>query len=101
MLSGTVEPACRRPLSSLWPGSVDALSGRDAAGPTLSPVSIFAPDAPDEQATAVVTRATIQPIANRGTTAAGAPFLVTTQCRVGTKCPPDWPARSRSTRGVA
>lgn len=92
MLSGTVEPACRRPHSSLWPRSVDTLSGRDADGPTLSPVSISAPDAPDEQATAVVTRDTIQPIANRGTTAARALFLVTTQCRVGMKCAPDWPS---------
>jgi hypothetical protein len=92
MLSGTVEPACRRPHSSAWHGPVDTLTGRDAVLPTRSPVSISAPGAPDEQATAVVTRATIQPIANRGTTAARAPFLVTTQCRVGTKCAPDWPS---------
>jgi hypothetical protein len=92
MLSGTVEPACRRPHSSLWPRSVDTLSGRDAVGPTLSPVSISAPDAPDEQATAVVTRETIQPIANRDTTAARALFLATAQTRVGTKGTPDWPS---------
>ena len=91
MLSGTVEPACRRP-PSLWPGFLDTLGGRDAAAPTLSPVWISAPDAPHGQGIAVVTRATIQPIANRGTTAARAPFLVTTQCRVGTKCAPDWPS---------
>jgi hypothetical protein len=92
MLLGSLEPACRRRHSSLWPGSVAAVSGHDAVGPTLSPVSISPHDAPDEQATAVVTRATIQPIANRGTTAARAPFLVTTQCRVGSKCAPDWPS---------
>jgi hypothetical protein len=92
MLLGSLEPACRRPHSSLWPGSVAAVSGRDAVGPTLSPIVISPHDAPDEQATAAVTRATIHPIANRGTTAARAPFLVTTQCRVGTKGAPDWPS---------
>jgi len=91
MLSGTVEPACWRPHSSLWSGSVDTLSGRDAVEPMLSPIAISSLDAPDEQATGVVTRDTIQPIANRGTTAARALFLVTTQCRVGTKCVADWP----------
>jgi hypothetical protein len=92
MLVGSLEPACRRPHSSLWPGSVAAVSARDAVGPTLSSIVNSPPDAPHEQATAAVTRATIHPIANRGTTAARAPFLVTAQCRVGTKGAPDSPS---------
>lgn len=92
MLLGSLEPACRRPYSSLWPGSVATVSGRDAVGRTLSPFVISPPDAPDEQATAAVTRATIHPIANRGTTATRALFLVTTQCRVGTNSAPDCPS---------
>jgi hypothetical protein len=92
MLLGSLGSACRRPHSSLWPGSVAAVSGRDAVGATLSPIVISAPGAPDQQATTAVTRATIHRIANRGTTAARAPFLVTTHCRVGTKGAPDWPS---------
>jgi hypothetical protein len=46
-------------------------------------------DAPDQQATTTVTRATIHPIANRETTAGRAPLLATTQTRVGTHGAPD------------
>jgi hypothetical protein len=80
MLSGSVEPACRRRHSSLRSGITDPL--------TL----ISAHDAPDQQATTAVTRATIHPIVNRATTAEREPFLATRQSRVGTKGAPDWPS---------
>ncbi|MDT5169829.1 MAG: hypothetical protein QOD02_3160 [Mycobacterium sp.] len=89
MLSRSVEPACRRRHSSVLPGTSGPVSGHDAASPTPPLVLICVYDAPDQQATTTVTRATIHPIANRETTAGRAPLLATTQTRVGTHGAPD------------
>jgi hypothetical protein len=90
MLSGSLEPACRRRYWSIFLGICDAVSGHDPTHQLPGPVLISEPDAPRRQATAAVTRATIHPIANRVTTAGREPFLATTQTRVGTKGTPDW-----------
>jgi hypothetical protein len=92
MVSGSVEPACRRCHSSMLPGQTGALSGRDATGPLHRPILICAYDAPRRRATSAVTHATIHPIANRVTTTGREPFLATTQTRVGTKGTPGWPS---------
>jgi len=85
MLSGSVEPACRRRHSSLPSGIVGAVRGHDAYGPTPPLILICAYDAPNQQATTAVTRATFHPIVDRA-------FLATTQSRVGTKGAPGWPS---------
>jgi hypothetical protein len=90
MLSGSVEPACRRTHSSVLAWTTGAVSGHDAPGPRAAQTSISAYDAPDQQATTAVTRATIHPIANRVTTARRGPFLPTARTRVGTQGAPDW-----------
>jgi hypothetical protein len=92
MLSGSVEPACRRRHSSILPRPTGALSGRDATGPLRSLSLICAYDAPHRRATSAVPHATIHPIANRVTTTGREPFLAITQTRVGTKGTPDWPS---------
>jgi hypothetical protein len=90
MLTGSVEPACRRRHLSVLSGTNGAVSGHDAARRPLSLISICAYDALDQQATAPVTRATIHPIANRETNAGRGPLLATTQTRVGMHGAPDW-----------
>jgi hypothetical protein len=85
MLSGDVEPACRRRRSSILPRMISALSGRDATGSMRRPILVSAYDAPHRQATSAGAHATIQPIANRLTTTGREPFLATTQTRVGPK----------------
>lgn len=89
MLSRSVEPACRRRHSSALPGTSGPVSGHDAASPTPRLILVCVYDAPDQQATTTVTRATIHPIANRETTAGRAPLLAITQTRVGTHGAPD------------
>jgi len=92
MLSGSVEPACRRRHSSIFLVTHDAVSGHDPTLQLPGPILIAAPGAPHQQATTTVTPATIHPIANRVTTAGHEPFLATRQTRVGTKGTPDWPS---------
>ncbi|MDT7769939.1 MAG: hypothetical protein QOI30_2949 [Mycobacterium sp.] len=87
MLSRSVEPACRRRHSSVLSETSGPVSGHDAASPTPRLILVCVYDAPDQQATTTVTRATIHPIANRET--GRAPLLATTQTRVGTHGAPD------------
>jgi hypothetical protein len=92
MLSGSVEPACRRRHASIFLGTQNAVSGHDPFRELPGPIQVSAPDAPHRQATTTVTRATIHPIANRVTKAGRAPLLATTQTRIGTKGTPDRPS---------
>jgi hypothetical protein len=101
MLSGKVEPACRRRHSPILPQVTGAVSGRDATGPIRGPILIAAYDAPHRQATSAVTHATIHPIANRVTTTGREPFPATTQTRVGPKGIPGWPSAIAVNWGVA
>jgi hypothetical protein len=92
MLSGSVEPACRRRHPSISLVTHDAVSSHDPTLQLPGPILISAPGAPLRQATAAVTRANLHPIANRVTTLGHEPFLAMTQTRVGTKGTPDWPS---------
>jgi hypothetical protein len=92
MVSGSVEPACRRQHSSSLALMTSVLTGPDATGRIRRPSLMSAYDAPHRQATSAVTHATIYPIANRVTTTGREPFLATTQTRVGTKGTPGWPS---------
>ena len=92
VLSGSVEPACRRRHAPLLPVILGTVSGRYTTSATAPLILISAPDAPNRQATTAVTGATIHPIVNRAATAGREPFLATTQTRVGTKGTPDWPS---------
>jgi hypothetical protein len=92
MVSGSVEPACRRYHSSILALMTSVVTGRDATSRIRRPSLMSAYDAPHRQATSAVTHATIYPIANRVTTTGREPFLATTQTGVGTKGTPDWPS---------
>jgi hypothetical protein len=98
MVSGSVNPACRRRHSYISPRPTGALNGLDATWPLRRPILICAYDAPHRRATSAVTRATIHPIANRVTTTGRKPFPATTQTRVGI---PDWPSPIAVNWGVA
>jgi hypothetical protein len=82
MFSGTDEPECLERRRVLLSGTVAVM--------TSAPVTAYADDAPKQEATNAVTRATIHAIAHGAARIGCAPFPAATQTSGVTKGATDW-----------